>query len=176
MKIHAADRSHGDYTLRTPTVLAKPDRTMEIQEMTPAQLGMLLFKTETKSRRAGKVYLHSIGAPSSSDDLDFAIQHAKASKKALAVRADIEAKQSNNGSELDLQAAELASNVIQQVVAELDKQSLTRTEFAHICNWPDSLLSNYLTGRKEPGLKAICRMAAALNLTLHLVPEKRQKT
>ena len=50
---------------------------MEISEMTNEQLGMLLYKTETKSRRAGKVYLHSIGAPSLSDDLDMALKNGK---------------------------------------------------------------------------------------------------
>lgn len=170
-----AVEDHGDYTLRTIISPAKA-RTMEISDMTPEQLGMLLYKTETKSRRAGKVYLHSLGAPSSSEDLDMAIKRAQASKKALAARESIESKQSSDGSEIDSKADQLVTSAISQVIAELAKQGLNRAEFAQMCGWPDSLLSNYLTGRKEPGLRAICRMAAVLNCTLGIIPEKRQKS
>jgi ribosome-binding protein aMBF1 (putative translation factor) len=149
---------------------------MKISEMTHEQLGMLLYKTETKSRRAGKVYLHSIGAPSSSEDLDMAIKKAQSSKKAVEARRSIEAKQSTDGSYLDAKANEMVAAAIQQVIAEITSRGLNRTEFAQMCGWPDSLVSNYLNGRKEPGLRAICRMAAVLNCTLGIAPEKKEKT
>lgn len=175
MKISTAVEEHGDYNSRTSAASVKV-RNMEISEMTNEQLGMLLYKTETKSRRAGKVYLHSIGAPSLSDDLDMALKKAQASKKAVEVRQSIEAKQNSDGSDLDTKADELVSAAIGQVIAEISNRGLNRTEFAHMCGWPDSLLSNYLTGRKEPGLRAICRMAAVLNCTLGIVPEKKKKS
>lgn len=167
-----AVRECGDYNRRAPQPESRP---MEINDMTPEQLGMLLYKTETKSRRAGKVYLHSLGAPSSSEDLDMAIKKAQASKKALAARLTIESKQASNGSEIDSKADSLVSAAIGQIIDELAKQGLNRTEFAQMCGWPDSLLSNYLTGRKEPGLRAFCRMAAVLNCTLGIALEKKQK-
>lgn len=54
----------------------------------------------------------------------------------------------------------------------LERSGLTQAELARRAGMPRSVINAYVRGKREPGLDALSRLAAAAGLKLELVPRK----
>ena len=65
--------------------------------------------------------------------------------------------------------------MLADVVLKMREQDLTQQDVDR-CGWPQSLVSAYLSGGKEPGAKNLAKMASAVGcvwrLTVEVMPPK----
>lgn len=141
---------------------------MEIEDLTPEQLGMILFRVNSQSRKSAKRYLHDIGCPADSESLDLAIERANASESAKLAAEQIKAMREDLGIGLDA-----ASKLEKQAILDLINEYVESFENGHVglaahLAWHPSQLSNLLSGRTTMSVLDLCRLAIALGLKIKL--------
>jgi transcriptional regulator with XRE-family HTH domain len=57
--------------------------------------------------------------------------------------------------------------------ARVSELGLTQTELGQRCGWPQSLVSRYLSGQKEPGMESLAKLAKAVGCEWVLTSESR---
>ncbi len=163
MKIQTAVEDHGDYTLRTIISPAKA-RTMEISDMTPEQLGMLLYKVSF-SRKAAKYFLHDIGVSSTAESLAAAISKAESSEAAVRIRDRLLSDRKDKMADIGDSVTAEVDKMLSAIAEEMANQGMTQAQLAEICGWEQPLVSAYLSKTKVPGLANLCKITLALGKT-----------
>ncbi|MEL6897041.1 MAG: helix-turn-helix transcriptional regulator, partial [Planctomycetota bacterium] len=140
-----------------------------------AQLGELLHAFRCSKRRGAKRFLHSINAPSQSADLDGYLIAAESNANAAAIAdrldrtREIKMQRISQGTDADV--AEIIATICEQMSAN----GITQTQIANECGWGQPMVSQYLTGEREPGIVNACKLARAVGLTLIATGSKKSE-
>lgn len=141
---------------------------MELSDLTPEQLGVLLFKVNNHSRAIAKRYLYELGCPNRSEDLDKAIELAEASDAAIQEADRVEGEVQGIKSELDVQSSAEKDRLIALISSHIEASGMGQVEFAQKITWQPMVLSKILSGRKRVSVEDLCRLAIALGLKIDI--------
>ncbi|MFO0383794.1 MAG: hypothetical protein ACK506_19010 [Pirellula sp.] len=145
---------------------------MELSDLTEEQLGKILFRVNHQSRKAAKSYLHTLGCPADSEALDAAVAMAQASEVAKQAAAEIKESREEIGSGLDAAAVTESNRVLDILKEQVESLEVGKVEFANLIEWPPSLLTNMLSGRKTMTLLDLCRLLVAMDLEFQVKKKK----
>lgn len=134
----------------------------QMPPLTSEQLGNLLYLVRHDSRRSAKRYLHELKRPATSADLDRVLEIASRDGAAIAEAHRLGQDLHDTLSIVEEGAGKQLATMMGCVRAEMDRQGLAPSELAARCNVPQSLLSAYLAGEKEPATANLMKMATAL--------------
>ncbi len=137
-------------------------------KLTTEQLGHVLHRSRHEPRRGLKRMLKDLGGTGAADELDRVLAQAEASP-AVVAEAD----------RLDVQRASVAkvvANGVDERVAEMlaairlamQANGLSQSDVASRCGFKQPLMSDYLTGSKEPGIGNLAKIASALGCVWQL--------
>lgn len=137
--------------------------------LSPEQLGRLLFKSACEPRRNQKRYLKDLGGTGSAEELDAVLAQAQDSAEA---RAECDRLQRQRT--IIAQAVHAVDGRVAEMLADIrlhmQDQGLTQQDVATRCGWPQSLVAAYLTGKTEPGIGNLAKLATALGRVWRLSP------
>jgi len=137
-------------------------------KLTTEQKAKLIFKSEVEPRRNQKRFLKDLGGDGSADELDEVLAVAMKSKPArelaskLKREREIQVKTVSAG--VDGRVAELLA----AIQVRMKDQGITQSDLAGTCGWSQPLVSDYLSGRKEPGIGNLCKIVEAIGCCLRL--------
>ena len=135
---------------------------------TRAQMAILLAKAELEPRRNQKRYLHDLGGEGTAEELDQVLSIAREDKAVLEQSKTIIEERRRVNETVERGASEGAAKMLAQLRAEMEKQGLTQSEMAERCGWKQPLLAAYLSGRKQPGIQNLAKMAETLGVEWRL--------
>lgn len=145
---------------------------MELSELTPEQLGMILFRVNNQNRRSAKKYLHSLGAPSDSIALDAAIKLAQDAEQSQKIAKQIKHQREFLGGGLDAVSKSEKDRLIQKIVDVLEAKGMDHIQFAELVAMEPKHIAQILDARRELSLRDFCRMAISLNLDIDVAEKK----
>lgn len=141
-----------------------------------AQLGKLLFKSRNEPRRNQKRYLKDLGGEGSAEELDVMLERAANNPAAVAEADRLDQQRHLMAKTVEAGVDGRVAEMLADVALKIREQGLTQQDVADRCGWPQSLVSAYLTGGKEPGAKNLAKMASAVGcvwrLTVEVTPPK----
>lgn len=141
-------------------------------KLSTEQLGQLLHKSRHEPRRLQKRYLKELSGEGSAEELDAVLAEALQDSAAIeeANRLDELRRHTLRGVEQGMvgQIAEM----IACIRVEMDRQGLTQSQLAGRCNLTQPMLSDYLTGKRQPTLGNFAKLATALGCSWRLVPRE----
>ncbi|MFN7841620.1 MAG: hypothetical protein ACK5N9_07810 [Pirellula sp.] len=141
---------------------------MELSDLTPEQLGKILFRVTQQSRKAAKRYLHDLGCPADSESLDAAIELANRSDEAKRASESIKAYREEIGTGLDAASRIERQRVLDRLRERIDSLDGGHVEFASSIGWDPLYLSNMLNGRTTMSLIDLCRLAVAMGEKINI--------
>jgi hypothetical protein len=137
---------------------------MEIADMTPEQLGMLLYKFES-SRKSAKYFLHDIGVSSTSESLARAFETAQSNAEAVEIKNQLLMERKGKMADIGDNVTAEVDKMLSAITEEMANQGMTQAQLAEICGWEQPLVSAYLSKTKVPGLANLCKITLALGKT-----------
>ncbi len=143
--------------------------------LTPEQLGKLLFKAAHEPRRNQKRFIRDLGGDGSAEELDEVLAVAHASEVAKVIARDLEVERVGQARELEEDIGANAIRMLESIKREMELQGKTQSDMAIACGWRQGLVSLYLAGKKEPGIKNLTKMADYLGLIWDLLPKNEKK-
>ena len=137
-------------------------------EFTADQLARLLFKSHHEPRRNLKQFIRDLGGLGTAEELNEVLAAAKANEvvKRIAERMEIE-RDGTIGS-VELKSDTQLFQLLDSIKKHMDVMDLTQSDVATMCGWSQELLSEYLSGKVEPGVKNLAKLAASVGLSLDL--------
>lgn len=144
-------------------------------KLTNEQLGELLFRSRRMNRRLQKRFLHDCGGAGTSEELDLVISLARANKKAVAIAEELEAKRHEIASNVDKALESEVESFIGQLAEAMRQKGITQAELSTRCGIPQSMISQYLTLSREPGLRNLTRLVSALGMKIEVLEKSEKK-
>ena len=137
-------------------------------ELTADQLARLLFKSHHEPRRQLKQFIRDLGGLGTAEELNEVLTAANANEvvKRIAERMEIE-RDGTLGS-IELNSDTQLVHLLDSIKKRIDLLNLTESDVATMCGWSQELLSEYLSGKVEPGVKNLAKLAASVGLSLDL--------
>lgn len=131
-------------------------------QLSTEQLAKLLFKSRHEPRRNQKRFLKDLGGEGSATELDSMLATAKADAAAVAESDRMERQRAIAARTIELGIDGNVAEMLADVRLRMQEQSLTQSDIAERAGWPQSLVSAYLTGDKEPGIGNLAKLASAV--------------
>jgi len=144
-------------------------------KMSDEQLGMLLFKAMHEPRRNQKRWIRDCGGVASAEELDRMLGVANRNKKAVSIRDDLEAKRKTLNSAEDEDASSLVVAFMDRVKAAMIERDMKQSDLAVMCGWHPTAISNYFSGKKEPGIRNLLKMLEVLGKELQIKDKNSNK-
>ena len=141
-------------------------------KLTTEQLGRVLFRARHEPRRNVKRYLKDLGGSGSSDELDEVIAKAEKSQAAVAESERLEAQRHHMASTIELGVDGRVAEMLADIRIAMQRLDLSQQEVADRCGWKQPLVAAYLTGKKEPGVGNLAKLAAAVGCVWRLTPDE----
>src|SRR5690606_30558971 len=142
-------------------------------KLTSEQLGRLLFKAAREPRRNAKRYLKDLGGEGTADELDHFLDLAKKSAKAVAESKRLERQRAIAASTIEAGVDGRVAEMLADIRLKMDDAGVTQGDVAQACGWQQPLVSQYLSGEKEPGAKNLAKLASAIGCVWRLVPTNK---
>lgn len=140
--------------------------------LTTEQLGRLLFKSTHEPRRNQKRYLKDIGGEGSADELDRVLATARHDQEAIAESKRLERQRAITAKTVASGVDGRVAEMLADIKLRMEDCDMTQADLAQACGWQQSLVSNYLAGKKEPGISNLAKMAEAVGCVWRLQPRE----
>ena len=127
------------------------------------QLGLLLHRSRREPRRNLKRYLKDHNGAGSAEELDQILEIARNNAEAVHLSDVLEQQRLAQKRAVEGSSDGHVTRMLVDVRVRMNELGLTQSELGERCGWNQSLVSDYLTGKKEPGSKALAKMASALS-------------
>lgn len=145
-------------------------------KLTTEQMGRLLFKAKHEPRKNQKRYLKDQGGEGSAEELDAILLQAGENQAAIAERERLEEQRRLMSKTVELGVDGRVAEMLADVQVKIQDQKLSQQDVANACGWPQSLVSAYLNGTKEPGAKNLAKLATAVGCVWRLTPAPGAKS
>ncbi len=142
-------------------------------KLTIQQYAQVLARSRVEPRRNVKRYLHDLGVASTSEELDRVLDEAVANPQVTLEAARIERLRNAQSKAIAHCNIGQVAEMLADVRLRMDDLSLTQTDVATRCGWTQSLVSDYLTGKKEPGIGNLAKLAASVGCVWRLDADKQ---
>lgn len=137
-------------------------------EFTAEQLGRLLFKSRSEPRRNQKRFLKDLGGAGSAEELDEVLAIAAANPAAVAESNRLDRQREITARTVEAGVDGRVAEMLADIRVRMEERGITQDDFARACGWKQPLVSAYLTGSKEPGIRNLAKMATALGCVWRL--------
>lgn len=138
-------------------------------------LGQLLHKSRHEPRRNQKRFLKDHGGTGSAEELDEVLVRAAKSKEANAVADELDQHRKHTLRAVEQGMIGQVAEMIACVRLEMERQGLTQSDLGNRCNIPQPMVSNWLSGKREPTVANLAKVATALGCSWRLVPADSAK-
>lgn len=136
------------------------------------QLGQLLFKIKHEPRRGAKRFLKDLGGDGSAEELDAQIAIAEQDAAARKVADKLERTRAISARTMELGLDGRVAEMLADVKVRMEERGLTQSDVATACGWNQPLVSAYLSGDKEPGIRNLAKLAEAVGCHWRLTQTK----
>lgn len=137
-------------------------------KLTAVQLGRLLFKAANEPRRNQKRYLKDLGGDGSADELDQVLEQAQSSKKAADEFERLQKQRDVVRESVSSDVDKSVAGMLADLRIAMEQEAMTQKELADRCGFSQPQVAAYLSGKKEPGIGNLAKLASALNRTWKL--------
>ena len=137
-------------------------------KLTAKQLGRLLLKEAHEPRRGQKRYLKDLGGSGSADELDEVLEVARGTPAAIKEYERLEKQREIIASSVTGEVDQGVAELLADIRAAMDDANLTQSDLAMRSGLTQPQIAAYLTGRKQPGIGNVVRIAQAMGMRLTL--------
>lgn len=133
------------------------------------QMARLLFKSLNEPRRNQKRFLKDLGGDGSAEELDRVLQMAREDPEAVSLSRRLERQREITARTVELGVDGRVAEMLADVRVRMEERGLTQSDVAAACGWQHQVLvSQYLSGAKEPGARNLAKLAAAVGCVWRL--------
>jgi hypothetical protein len=136
------------------------------------QLGQLLFKLKHEPRRGAKRFLKDLGGSGSAEELDALIAIAEKDAAARKIAERLERTRVISARTMELGLDGRVAEMLADIKVRMEERGVTQSDVATACGWSQPLVSAYLSGDKEPGIRNLAKLAEAVGCLWRLTPDK----
>ena len=131
-------------------------------DLTPEQLGKLLFKDRHESRRNLKRFLHDLGGDGSAEELDEVLSIAAKNKEAATIADNLDERRWQESMGIEDRIDDDLVRMMREISKQMEEKGISQSDLAILCGIHQPTLSKYLSGKKEPGVRNLTRMARSV--------------
>ena len=130
--------------------------------LTSEQMGKLLFKAIHEPRRNLKRFLHDLGGAGSAEELDEALATAANDKEATVIANTLNERRWQESMCIEDRIDDDLVRMMQEISQKMKEKGISQSDLAILCGIHQPTLSKYLSGKKEPGVRNLTRMARSV--------------
>jgi hypothetical protein len=143
---------------------------MTTTTLSKEELGQLLFKVAHYPRRFAKEFLRQRGGDGTPAELDAMLAVAAEDPQARAVADQLERNPPVRTGYIDISDEGRIAEMLAHLAILIREQKLTQQEVADRCGFSQPQVAAYLSGKKEPGIRNLAKLAAAVGCVWRLLP------
>ncbi len=133
-------------------------------------LGQLLFKASHQPRVVSKFFLRERGGVGSQEELETLLSRARNCSEAVSIANRLERESEPAAPWVDMTIEGRVAEMLADILVRMREQNLTQKDVAERCGWSQPQVAAYLTGRKEPGIRNLTKLANAVGRVWRLTP------
>jgi predicted XRE-type DNA-binding protein len=134
--------------------------------LTPQQLGRLLFKEKHEPRRSLKRFLRDLGGDGSAEELNVALEIASKDIQAKSFADLLDTNRRIAAENIEETAKDRLQAIMLEVKRKMSESGLTQSDVATACGWSQPLLSHYLSGNVEPGALNLLKLIESVGCSV----------
>jgi predicted XRE-type DNA-binding protein len=135
-------------------------------DLTPQQLGKLIFKSKYEPRRSLKRFLRDLGGDGSAEELNETLEFAASNSEANSFAKLLDSNWRIAGENIESAAKTKLAGIMHELKIKMKEKGLTQSDVATACGWSQPLLSHYLSGNVEPGALNLLKMIESVGCSV----------